>query len=106
MIIKILDYAGNERQVDVGDIETIRRMFIAVLSGDEVLHVLYKDGKRILFDSSEERRVSELDSIYDVYDIDTGLNMFENDWYIERTSSYERTGPIYIWDWCFNQPEE
>lgn len=106
MIVKILDYSGEARNVDVGDIEKVRRMFIAVLSGDEVLHVLYKDGTRILFDSSEERMISELDSIYDIYDVDTGLNMLENEWYVERTDSCTRTGPVYIWDWCFNQPEE
>ena len=88
MTVKLLDYASNPVEVDVGDIETIGAMSIRVITGDEILQVIYKDFSTAEFDSSNCRFSDFFDNFYDIYNATTGLNLFDMDEFINRTSSY------------------
>lgn len=90
MIVKLLDYEGKEVNVDVGDIETIAKMSIKVMTGDEILTVVYKDYTVKEFDSSDCRFSDYFDDLYPVYDAFTGLNRFNDETFINRTKSYWR----------------
>lgn len=90
MIVNILNHANEARFVDVGDIETVRRMFIGVMNGDESLYVQYKDGKGVCFDSSNDSDRIEryLDIMYDIYNVDDDLNLLESGSFLNRNNSY------------------
>ena len=38
-----MDWEDKKHPVDIGDLDNIDAMFIKVVTGDEILHVLYKD---------------------------------------------------------------
>ena len=65
MKIKIYDYKGDSKIVDLGEKE-ILLITVKEVSGDEVLVVRYKDGTRKVFDSSNSRIMSFDDGEYDV----------------------------------------
>lgn len=88
MTVKLLDYEDNAIEADVGDINDIVRMSIRVLSGDEVLTVIRKDTTVETFDSSDCRFMSFFDGEYDIYDVHTGVNYFNNEAFMNRQSSY------------------
>jgi len=90
MTVKLLDYAGEITNVDIGDIDNIASMHIRVLTGDEVLTVTYKDYSVDHFDSSDCRMEDFFDEEYDVYNINTGVNLLEDKAFMERTTSYWR----------------
>lgn len=88
MKIKLLDYGHDEVIVDVGDIETVKNMSITVLSGDEILTVSYKDGTEKEFDPSDDRFWDFYDGWYVVYDEDEGVNLLNDEKFVDRLSSY------------------
>lgn len=89
MTVKLLDYKGNATNVEVGDINNIGAMRIKVLSGDEVLTVIHKDDYSISeFDSCVCRINDYFDEEYEVYNVVTGVNLFEDKAFMERTNSY------------------
>ena len=55
MKIEILDYKSRPKEVDVGELKDIRKMKVDVVTGDEILTVIYKDGSEKSFDSSDDR---------------------------------------------------
>lgn len=65
MKIKIFDYKGDSKIVDLGEKE-ILLITVKEVSGDEVLVVRYKDGTRKCFDSSDSRIMSFDDGEYDI----------------------------------------
>ena len=91
----ILDYNGNKREVNEVDLndETIFNAWIKVLSGDEILYVIRKDGTREEYDSSNDRMWDFNDGEYDIV-INGKLVMEpkEFDKFEHRTSSY------WYWD--------
>ena len=88
MIVKLLNYAGNAVEVDVGDIETIGAMRIRIVTGDEILTVVYKDYTTKEFDSCNDRLNNWRDGKYDIYNAATGLNLFNDEAFMKRKSSY------------------
>ena len=88
MVIDLLDYAGRRVLVEVGDIETIERMIISVISGDEVLTVTYKDGTEREYDSSDCRNMNFFDFQYEIYNAETGVNKFDIEEFMNRTNTY------------------
>ena len=92
MKIKLLDYETKTKVVDVGDIKEIGSMYIEVLSGDEVLVVVYKDYTIKTFDSSNTRCKDHLDARYPIYNKITGLNLLKNEDFLNRIDSYD-----YLW---------
>lgn len=89
MTVKLFDYQAKEVEFDVGDINDIGAMSIQVLSGDEVLTVIYKDFTSRSFDScSTGRYVGYNDGCYEVYNANTGVNLFNSKAFTNRNDSY------------------
>lgn len=87
MIIDLIDWKDEKHPVDIGDLDNIEEMFIKVVTGDEILHVLYKDGTDKFFDSSEDRMADFDDGIYPIYV--SGLWCIDKDKFINRKTSYD-----------------
>lgn len=89
MIIEIMDYAGNKKEIEL-DMNEINKLKVRVLSGDELLIVQTKEGNEEIFDSCNDRIENFWDGEYEL-DI-------KADWYPkwkQRKSSYE--GVDIIW---------
>ena len=92
MKIRLLDYENKIKIVDVGDIKEIGSMYIEVLSGDEVLYVIYKDYTIKEFDSSNTRCEDHLDARYPIYNEQLGINFLKDEDFLNRIDSYD-----YLW---------
>ena len=92
MKIRLLDYENNIKVVDVGDIKEIGSMHIEVLSGDEVLVVVYKDYTIKTFDSSNTRCEDCHDGGYPIYNEQIGINFLKDEDFLNRKDSYS-----YLW---------
>lgn len=88
MTVKLLDYARKAVEVNVGDLNDIGRMYIEVVTGDEILTVIYKDFTVEKFDSSRDRMMNYFDNLYEIYNVITGLNLLEDEQFVNRTHSY------------------
>ena len=89
MTIKLLNYLGEPVEVDIGDFNNVARMTMEVISGDEVLNVMYKNYDVKIFDSSDDRTINFHDDEYEVYYFDNqGPNILDNEEFMNRTSSY------------------
>ena len=92
MTIKLLNYLGEPVEIDIGDFNNVARMTMDVVTGDEVLKVVYKNYDFKIFDSSDgndRRTVDVHDDEYEVYRFDTpGLNILDDEKFMNRTSSY------------------
>ena len=88
MKIKILDYKSREKEVDVGELDGIRKMQVNVVTGDEILNVTYKDGSEKRFDSSDDRTRDFYDGNYELYNTETEpeINELENPEWLNRTN--------------------
>ena len=89
MKIKLLNYEREIKVVDVGDIKEIESMYIDVITGDEVLFVVYKDYTIKEFDSSNTRCKDHLDARYPIYNEPIGLNLLKNEDFLNRSDSYD-----------------
>ena len=78
MKIKLLDYETKTKVVDVGDIKEIGSMYIEVISGDEVLVVVYKDYTIKTFDSSNTRCEDRHEGRYLIYNEQLGINLLKD----------------------------
>lgn len=92
MTIKLLDYKDKETLVDVGELETIGRMEIDVVSGDEILTVVYKDFTTRKFDSSSNRMMDFPDGGYMIYNANQKENALFDPRFVNRKSSYDYMG--------------
>lgn len=88
MTIKLLDYARNPVEVDVGDIDTIGAMSIEVVTGDEILTVIRKDYSVEKFDSSHCRDANCRDGYYVIYNAVKGFSLLDCEEFVNRYSSY------------------
>lgn len=86
-IINIMDYQGKKSKVKIDNFENVVKLEIEVLSGDEVLYVLYKDYSTEKYDSSDFRTMDYNDGFYCIYD--TTKNVDYIDEWSKRRSSYE-----------------
>ena len=89
MKIRLLDYENKISFVDVGDIKEIGSMYIEVLSGDEVLYVVYKDYTVKEFDSSNTRCEDSHDGGYPIYNEQIGINLLKDKDFLNRSDSYD-----------------
>ena len=94
MKIELLDYEDNIKVVDVGDIKEIGSMYIEVISGDEVLMVVYKDYTIMKFDSSNTRCEDRYEGRYLIYNEQRGINLLKNEDFLYRRNSYD-----YLYDY-------
>jgi hypothetical protein len=89
MTIKLLDYQDKETLVDVGELDTIGYMEIEVVTGDEILTVVYKDFTSRRFDSASDRMMNFNDGRYEIYNTTKAKNALFDPRFIDRKTSYE-----------------
>lgn len=106
MKITILDYSDRKKEVDVGELKDIRKMTVDVITGDEILHVTYKDGSEKIFDSADDRSRDFYDGNYELYNTETEpeINELENPEWLNRTNysylrEYGDTSEADMSDW-------
>ena len=89
MKLQIMNCYGDKISVDIGKLKDILSISVTVLSGDEVLHVVKKNGEMIEEDSDRHgRSLSYYDGQYTIYNSAIGLNIIKewrkrkdsNDW--------------------------
>ncbi len=85
-IIEIMDYKDDKKKVKIDNFEDVVRLEIEVISGDELLYILYKDYSVMKYDSSDCRRLEYNDSFYCIYDITKDIDYLER--WNERIDSY------------------
>lgn len=90
MEIKLLDWEGKSTVVDIGDLTEIGAMRMQVITGYEVLTVIYKDYTIERFDSSSCRDVDIVDNEYEIYNITNGINVLNNHDFLSRKDPYYR----------------
>lgn len=89
MVIELMDYQSKKVTFDIGNIEDIVLIVIRVLSGDEVATVLYRNYTIKTFDSSYERMADYHDYEYIVYDAINGINLLNDDIFLNREDTYD-----------------
>lgn len=93
MIFEILDYTGERHSVDLGDFDKIARIDIVVISGDEVVSVIFKDFTTAFADIGG-RWCDFIDDEYEIYNYQKEKNLIFDPDFLNRKSSYDH---IY-WD--------
>lgn len=82
----ILDYKNKCMNLPI-DLTKVDEIMVTILTGDEVVDILYLDGTSDHYDSSEERYTSYFDGSYIPYSIRRGIDYY-NDW-LKREDSYD-----------------
>ena len=89
MKLKIMNCFNDKIDVDIGKLKDILSISVTVLSGDEVLNVVKKNGETIEEDSDRHNRcISFYDGQYTIYNSSIGLDKIKawrkrknsNDW--------------------------
>ena len=85
------DYKNNPipSPLELDDLDKVEEITITVLSGDEVIDVLYTNGASIHFDSdiNYHRDVSYFDGTYIIYSKRRNIDRMEK--FLETTDTYE-----------------
>ena len=85
MKIELLSYRNDRKAFNIPEKGDILVATIQILSGDEVLKVITKDGKLHVYDASNTRISCFDDGEYIVYS--GGIDMFENERWLARKSA-------------------
>lgn len=91
-MLKIVDYSGKvvDTAIDLDAMEDIRKIFVSVISGDEVLKIKHMNGRIETIDSCPSGRVDDFFyGTYTLFDRDTGCNHITREW-LSLEKSYER----------------
>jgi len=92
MKVKLYSVFEEAQEFDIGKVEDIYLASIEIVSGDEILEVLYHDGQKKRFDSLDWGKHARLEDIdegrYDVY-IPGVLNLFGNPEWLARKAPYD-----------------
>lgn len=86
--IKIMNYDGKKRTAVIDDFENVSCIIIGILSGDEVMSVIYKSGKMVVYDSTNDRLADFNDGVYPLY-IKGELDRTEDKAFIDRATAYD-----------------
>ena len=90
MTIKILDYKRKESEVDIGELNNIAKITLSVVTGDEIISILYKDYSEKIFNSSYSRTMDFYDGEYEIFDFRKSREenlIFDENW-LNRYCSY------------------
>ncbi len=82
----ILDYKNECMNLPI-DLDKVDEITITILSGDEVIDILYLDGSSDHYDSNNERITSYYDGSYIPYSIRKGIDYYEV--WLERKDSHD-----------------
>lgn len=89
--IIIRDYLDTKKEINISNFEKVLKITCTVLSGDEILMILYDDLSEEVFDSSNDRSADFFDSLNDIY-IKNKLDLI--DAFNIRKSSYDEINVI------------
>ena len=81
--IVIRDYEDKPTHIEIDDFENAVAIFCKILSGDEVITVVFKDGSTKEFDSSNDR-------IMGFYDGEYSIPLARIDEFNAMTNSYKK----------------
>ena len=89
--IEIMNYAGKKVPVEIKNFNNVVKLIIEIVSGDEILHVLYKDYIEETYDScymlDDFRIMDFFDDKYTIYDITKNINCIDS--WSKRKDSYD-----------------
>lgn len=91
MILELVNYAGQKKSVDIGELDDIAHIIIMICSGDEKAVVIGKDYSMDVFDPFGRDRLMDYDDVYyTLYNIhDPSKNyIFDYD-FMYRKNCYE-----------------
>ena len=91
MKLKLLDYKKRVKEFEIGDLESIAKIVIDVVTGDEAAYVFYKDYTKKAFDSGEHRMGNCYDGRYEIYNFKkpNEENLLFNQQWLNRYTSYD-----------------
>lgn len=89
MIITIKDYLNRTMECGVGNLEDINMMTVHVVSGDELLKVLYKNGSVKSFDSCDVRTTDYYDGDYVIYNCKNSTHLINSSKWLAREDAYD-----------------
>ena len=90
--MKLYDFEGESQDFDVDlDDENVAVAILQVVSGDEILDVVYKDGEVRTFDADTHFRTTDfLDATY--------ILVLNGEWQVNRDKFLARKGSYDDWD--------
>ena len=90
--MKLYDFEGESQDFDVDlDDENITAAILQVVSGDEILDVVYKDGEVRTFDADTHFRTTDfLDATY--------ILVLNGEWQVDRDKFLARNGSYDDWN--------
>lgn len=90
--MKLYDFEGESQDFDVDlDDENVAAAILQVVSGDEILDVVYKDGEVHTFDADTHFRTTDfLDATY--------ILVLNGEWQVDRDKFLARKGSYDDWD--------
>ena len=90
--MKLYDFEGESQDFDVDlDDENVAAAILQVVSGDEILDVVYKDGEVHTFDADTNFRTTDfLDATY--------ILVLNGEWQVNRDKFLARKGSYDDWD--------
>lgn len=86
----IYDYKGTPTEITINDFEKIKLIFIVVISGDEELHVIYKNCTCEVYETNCDRNIDYFDGLYIIYNSETDKDLIFDKRWLNSTASYER----------------
>ena len=88
--LTIMNYDGIRCETDI-DMDSINSLYVVVVSGDEIVTAVLKDGEQITFDSAE---LSGDFRSEDFFDGDYGVHKADLERWTKRKDSYEWFGVL------------
>ena len=89
MDIKILEYNNDVTVKTIDNFDDVEMMIISVVSGDEILKIVYNDGTVETVDPGRTNRYIDYDDhLYVIYDSNESENLIDYPGFVNRTSSY------------------
>ncbi len=90
--MKLYDFEGESQDFDVDlDDENVAAAILQVVSGDEILDVVYKDGEVSTFDADTNFRTTDfLDATY--------ILVLNGEWQVDRDKFLARKGSYDDWN--------
>lgn len=91
MKIEIMNYRNDKVPVTIENFNNVVRLIIEVISGDEILHILYKDYTQEEYDSCYMLNDFRINGFYDgeyvIYDTTKNIDYIDS--WSKRKSSYD-----------------
>lgn len=85
--LEIMDYADRKQKIVIENFDDVVKINVNIITGDEILSVLYKNYETKIFDSSDSRMSDFGDGEYCIYDITKNIDYIDK--WNQRTSTYD-----------------